>query len=252
MLLDALPLAAQAKLLRVIQERRIRRVGGRTNIDVDVRIISATNSDLSIAINEGRFRADLFYRLRVFPVSVPALSQRSGDVEILIEYFLERHADLYGTSLRSFTPNAMNALLRYSWPGNVRELESAVEYALAIGTEEELSIEDLPNEFSAADASTGGPVADFQTNGAPLAEIEKRYILSVLEQFEGNQVRAAAALGIDRSKLYRRLRQYGVKAVRFLQEERGDGRQLLSSRNGKPPAPPDNSTDHIAQRASAA
>ena len=249
---DALPLAAQAKLLRVIQERRIRRVGGRTNIDVDVRIISATNSDLSTAINEGRFRADLFYRLRVFPVSVPALSQRGGDVEILIEYFLQRHADLYGTSLKSFTPNAMNALLRYSWPGNVRELESAVEYALAIGTEEELSIEDLPTEFSAADAGTGGAVADFGTKGAPLAEIEKRYILSVLEQFDGNQVRAAAALGIDRSKLYRRLKQYGVKAVKFLQEERGDGRQLLSSRSGKPQAPSDNSTDHIAQRASAA
>src|SRR5215471_8706187 len=249
---DALPLAAQAKLLRVIQERRIRRVGGRTNIDVDVRIISATNSDLSIAISEGRFRADLFYRLRVFPVSVPELNQRGSDVEILIEYFLRRHAELYGTSLRSFTPDAMNALLRYSWPGNVRELESAVEYALAIGTEEELGLEDLPAEFSAAPSTSKSFVGDFQTNRAPLAEIEKRYILSVLEQFDGNQVRAAAALGIDRSKLYRRLRQYGVKAVKFLQEERGDGRQLLSSRNGKPQAPSDNSTDHIAQRASAA
>jgi PAS domain S-box-containing protein len=249
---DALPLAAQAKLLRVLQEKRIRRVGGRTNIDVDVRIISATNSDLNTAINEGRFRADLFYRLRVFPVSVPALSQRGGDVEMLIEYFLRRHAELYGTSMRSFTPVAMNALLRYSWPGNVRELESAVEYALAIGTEEELGIEDLPAEFSAADASARGPVADFHTDGVPLAEIEKRYILSVLEQFEGNQVRAAAALGIDRSKLYRRLRQYGVKAVKFLQEERGDGRQLLSSLNGKPQGSSDNLTDNIAQSASAA
>jgi PAS domain S-box-containing protein len=249
---DALPLAAQAKLLRVIQEKRIRRVGGRTNIDVDVRIISATNSDLTTAINEGRFRADLFYRLRVFPVSVPALSQRGGDVEMLIEYFLRRHAELYGTLTKSFTPAAMNALLRYSWLGNVRELESAVEYALAISTDEELGVEDLPTEFSAADASTGGPVADFLTNRAPLAEIEKRYILSVLEQFDGNQVRAAAALGIDRSKLYRRLRQYGVKAVKFLQEERGDGRQLLSSRNDKPQVPSDNSTDQIAQRAAAA
>jgi PAS domain S-box-containing protein len=249
---DALPLAAQAKLLRVIQEKRIRRVGGRTNIDIDVRIISATNSDLSTAINEGRFRADLFYRLRVFPVSVPALSQRGGDVEMLIEYFLGRHAELYGTLTKSFTPAAMNALLRYSWLGNVRELESAVEYALAISTEEELGVEDLPTEFSAADASTGGPVTDFLTNRAPLAEIEKRYILSVLEQFDGNQVRAAAALGIDRSKLYRRLRQYGVKAVKFLQEEQGDGRQLLSSRNGKPQVPSNNSTDQIAQRAAAA
>jgi len=231
---DALPLAAQAKLLRVLQEKRIRRVGGRTNIDVDVRIISATNSDLSTAINEGRFRADLFYRLRVFPVTVPALSQRGDDVEMLIDYFLRRHAELYGTSVRSFTPAATNALLQYSWRGNVRELESAVEYALAIGAGEELGLEDLPAEFSAAPSISKSFVGDFQTDGVPLAEIEKRYILSVLQQFQGNQVRAAAALGIDRSKLYRRLRQYGVKAVKFLQEEQGDGMQLLSGRTGEP------------------
>ena len=231
---DALPLAAQAKLLRVLQEKRIRRVGGRTNIDVDVRIISATNSDLSTAINEGRFRADLFYRLRVFPVTVPALSQRGDDVEMLIDYFLRRHAELYGTPVRSFTPAATNALLQYSWPGNVRELESAVEYALAIGAGAELGLEDLPAEFSAAQSTNKNFVGDFQADGVPLAEIEKRYILSVLQQHQGNQVRAAAALGIDRSKLYRRLRQYGVKAVKFLQEEQGDGMQLLSGRTGEP------------------
>jgi PAS domain S-box-containing protein len=229
---DALPLAAQAKLLRVLQEKRIRRVGGRTNIEVDVRILSATNSDLNVAIKEGRFRSDLFYRLRVFPVDVPALNQRGNDVEMLIDYFLERHADLYGTGTRSFTPSAMDALLNYAWPGNVRELESAVEYALAVGTDEKLGLEDLPVEFS-AHAHARNPAAQFQNDGAPLAEIEKRYILSVLQQFQGNQVRAAAALGIDRSKLYRRLRQYGIKAVKFLQEERGDGMQLLSSHIGE-------------------
>jgi PAS domain S-box-containing protein len=231
---DALPLAAQAKLLRVLQEKSIRRVGGRTNIDVDVRIISATNSELSSAISEGRFRADLFYRLRVFPIQVPSLCDREDDVELLIDYFLQRDADQSGTTLRQFAPDARAALLEYSWPGNVRELESAVQYALAIGTQDKLGIDDLPSEFSVRTRKTSnelkGVRAGYENDGAPLAEIEKRHILSVLQQFDGNQVRAAAALGIDRSKLYRRLRQYGVKAVKFLQEEHGDGLQLFSSR----------------------
>src|SRR6266496_3810879 len=231
---DALPLAAQAKLLRVLQDKRVRRVGGRTNIAVDVRIISATNCELSAAISEGRFRADLFYRLRVFPIHTPELRHRQGDVELLIDYFLERHADQQGVTPRRFSPEAMTALLQYSWHGNVRELESAVGYALAIGLREELGIEDLPPEFSQQTRQTATNLKQvlegYRNDGAPLADIEKHYILSVLEQFDGNQVRAAAALGIDRSKLYRRLKQYGVKAVRFLQEEDRDGMQLLSNR----------------------
>src|SRR6266542_3497633 len=231
---DALPLAAQAKLLRVLQDKRVRRVGGRTNIAVDVRIISATNCELSAAISEGRFRADLFYRLRVFPIHTPELRHRQGDVELLIDYFLERHADQQGDTPRRFSPEAMTALLQYSWHGNVRELESAVGYALAIGLREELGIEDLPPEFSQQTRQTATNLKQvlegYRNDGAPLADIEKHYILSVLEQFDGNQVRAAAALGIDRSKLYRRLKQYGVKAVKFLQEEDRDGMQLLSNR----------------------
>ncbi len=152
---------------------------------------------------------------------------------MLIDYFLERHSDQHGTTLRQFAPDARAALLQYSWPGNVRELESAVGYALAVGSREKLGIEDLPAEFAVRTQETANSLkrvaAGFENDGAPLAEIEKRYILSVLQQFDGNQVRAAAALGIDRSKLYRRLRQYGVKAVKFLQEEQGDGMQLLST-----------------------
>lgn len=229
---DALPLAAQAKLLRVLQDKRVRRMGGRTNIAVDVRIISATNCELSTAISEGRFRADLFYRLRVFPIHTSELRDRQDDVELLIDYFLDRHADQQGVA-RRFSPEAMTALLQYPWPGNVRELESAVGYALAIGLRDELGIEDLPPEFSRPTQQTSPDLkqvlAGYRSDGAPLADIEKHYILSVLEQFEGNQVRAAAALGIDRSKLYRRLKLYGIKAVKFLQEE-SDGMQLLSSR----------------------
>jgi PAS domain S-box-containing protein len=230
---DALPLAAQAKLLRVLQDKRVRRVGGRSNIAVDVRIISATNCDLSEAISEGRFRADLFYRLRVFPIHAPELRDRQDDVELLIDYFLDRHANQQGVT-RRFSSEAMTALLQYSWPGNVRELESAVAYALAIGLREEIGIEDLPPEFSRLTPQTSPDLKQVleghRNDGALLADVEKHYILSVLQQFDGNQVRAAAALGIDRSKLYRRLKQYGIKAVKFLQDEQRDGMQLLASR----------------------
>ncbi|MDQ5846808.1 MAG: sigma 54-interacting transcriptional regulator, partial [Acidobacteriota bacterium] len=229
---DALNPSAQAKLLRVIQERRVRRIGGRTNIDIDVRIISATNSDLALAINDNRFRADLYYRLRVVPMHMPELYQRDGDIELLIEYFLKRQSERTGTPMRRFTSEAMQVLLDYPWPGNVRELENAIEYALAMAIDENLGIESLPSNF--ADAQMQQDAGDlkqvlqaYMDDNVSLAEIEKRYILSVLQQFGGNQVKAAAALGIDRSKLYRRLKQYGVIAVKFLQEEQ-DGLQLRS------------------------
>jgi PAS domain S-box-containing protein len=248
---DSLPLAAQAKLLRVLQDKRVRRVGGRTNIAVDVRIISATNSDLSQAISEGRFRADLFYRLRVFPIHTPELCHRQDDIELLVDYFLDRHADQQHAPRRYFNQQAMKSLLRYSWPGNVRELESAVNYALAIGTNEEMEIDDLPPEFARQVQPAIGDLKEFiegyRNDGAQLADIEKHYILSVLQQFDGNQVRAAAALGIDRSKLYRRLKRYGVKAVRFLQEEQLDGMQLLSSRNQNTSEPVEESEIGLAR-----
>jgi len=233
--IDALSLSAQAKLLRVLQERSVRRVGGRVRIAIDVRVISASNSDLAKALAAGTFRADLYYRLRVLPLHLPELCKREGDVELLIAHFLERHAEREEKPVRNFTPKAMDALKRYPWPGNVRELENAVEYALVIGQDEQLGIDDLPIEIGKPCTQIGqddfAEVLDVYRSGkVSLAEIERRYILSVLEQFGGNQVRAAAALGIDRSKLYRRLKQYGVMAVRFLQDEEQDGMQLLSNR----------------------
>src|SRR5918998_829626 len=232
---DALNLSAQAKLLRVLQERTVRRIGARANIAIDVRIISATNCDLTQAVAEGRFRPDLYYRLRVLPLQLPELCTRAGDVDLLVEHFLQLKAQRMGQELRSFTPEAMRALREYPWPGNVRELENTIEYALAIGMDDELDTADLPPEILTAQPQ---PSADdfrqvlqaYMNDTVPLAEIEKRYILSVLQQFGGNQVRAAAALGIDRSKLYRRLRQYGVKAVKFLQEEEQDGLQFRGTK----------------------
>lgn len=234
---DALPLAAQAKLLRVIQERCVRRIGGRSNIAVDVRIISATNCDLSGSVADGRFRADLYYRLRVVPVHVPELCKRPGDVELLIEHFLARHGERYGVAARRFTQDAMKVLLEYPWPGNVRELENTIEYALAIAQgSDELDAEALPIEVRSRELNGSpedlGELLQAYTDGTiPLAEIERRYILSVLQHFGGNQVKAAAALGIDRSKLYRRLKQYGVRAVKFLQDEDQDGLQMRTGKN---------------------
>jgi DNA-binding NtrC family response regulator len=230
---DALNLSAQAKLLRVLQERTVRRIGARANIAIDVRIISATNCDLAQAVAEGRFRADLYYRLRVLPLHVPELCTRGEDIGLLVDHFLRTKSERGGQPLRKFSDEAMRSLRDYPWPGNVRELENTIEYALAIGLEDELGTADLPPEIL---TSNPQPSADdfrqvlqaYMNDTVPLAEIEKRYILSVLQQFGGNQVRAAAALGIDRSKLYRRLKQYGVMAVRFLQEEDLDGMQLLS------------------------
>jgi DNA-binding NtrC family response regulator len=221
---DALNLAAQVKLLRVLQERTVRRIGARANIAIDVRIISATNTDLAQAVAANRFRADLYYRLRVLPIQLPELCSRGEDVPLLIDHFLRVKAKRYGNPPQRFTQEAMRLLTEYPWPGNVRELENAIEYALAVGDGEELGVDSLPLELSQVRANQNSHdlkqmLEAFMTDSVPLAEIEKRYILSVLQHFGGNQVRAAAALGIDRSKLYRRLRQYGVRAVRFLQEE---------------------------------
>lgn len=228
---DALNLSAQAKLLRVLQERTVRRIGARANIAVDVRIISATNCDLAQAVAAGRFRPDLYYRLRVLPLQLPELCSRGDDVKLLVDYFLRLKAERLGKPARRFSAEAMRCIVDYPWPGNVRELENAVEYALALGTGEELTVADLPVELSQdvqRDSKNLSRLLEaYMSDRIPLAEIEKRYILSVLQQFGGNQVKAAAALGIDRSKLYRRLKQYGVMAVRFLQEEQ-DGLQFRS------------------------
>jgi DNA-binding NtrC family response regulator len=234
--IDALNLSAQAKLLRVLQERTVRRIGARTNVAINVRVISATNCDLAQAVAANRFRPDLYYRLRVLPLQLPELCMRGNDVSLLIDHFLRIKAERYGVPPRRFTSEAMQVLLDYPWPGNVRELENAIEYALAIGVDETLGVEDLPPELI-PEKSRQNPsdlrqmLEAYMNDSVPLAEIEKRYILSVLQQFGGNQVRAAAALGIDRSKLYRRLKQYGVRAVTFLQDEDQDGHQLRAGKS---------------------
>ncbi|MGH9966909.1 MAG: sigma 54-interacting transcriptional regulator [Pyrinomonadaceae bacterium] len=209
---DTLNLASQAKLLRVLQERHLRRVGGRENISVDVRIIAATSTNLKAAIANGTFRADLYFRLRVVPLHVPQLRQRIEDVDLLLDYFLRCHAERTGKQRRRFSEEAMHILTEYAWPGNVRELENVIEYALAMGDDhEELGIDDLPPDI--CEENTGiddANVLDILGN-ASLEEVERRHILSVFQRCGRHHVKTAAALRIDRRTLYRKLQQYNLE-----------------------------------------
>ncbi len=220
--IDALNLAAQAKLLRVLQERHVRRVGGRKNIPVDVRIIAATNKDIHQAVANGTFRHDLMYRLCVVPIHVPELCEREEDVPLLIEFFLQRHASRLGTKPKTVTSEAMQILLKYRWPGNVRELENAIEYAQVVSQGRQIGPDDLPQTVRArqyAARQIPDVLKECAKENAPLAEVERRYVQLMLERHDGHHINTAAALGIDRRTLSRKLQQYGSRILK--REENG-------------------------------
>jgi DNA-binding NtrC family response regulator len=208
---QALKLELQAKLLRALQERVIRQLGGRKNIDVDVRILAATNQDITEAMRRGEFREDLYYRLNVVNIYMPDLSERREDIPLLVDFFLKRHSETNNQDGRHFSNEAMRLLLGYEWPGNVRELENAVEHALAIGTEATLKIPDLPPYMTGMVGRMG--VAEPVGHARTLDEVERRHILSILEETGGNHVRAAEILGIDRRTLYRKLDRHKTPEV---------------------------------------
>jgi len=206
---DALSLPCQAKLLRVLQENYVRRIGGRENIPVNVRVISATSRDLQRAVAEGSFRSDLLFRLRVMPLYVPQLRERGeGDLRMLVEHFLLRHAERYGVPPRWFSTEALAALVAHHWPGNVRELENAVAYALTVGIDEELGIRDLPPEVLEEVNAQPDVLEEYLRQHLSLAEIEYRYILAVLHSLGGNHTKTATTLGIDLRTLNRKLKTY--------------------------------------------
>lgn len=206
---DSLSLSGQAKLLRVIQESCVRRVGGRENISINIRIISATSRDLRQAVIDGSFRSDLLFRLRVMPLYVPDLHERGAeDLRTLIQHFLLKYRTRPNTPPRKFTSAANDVLARHRWFGNVRELENAIAYAIAVSVDEELGIGDLPPEvLEAVDVQLVLPERRAREI-LSLAEIERRHILYVLDSFEGNQSKTASALGIDLRTLSRKLKQY--------------------------------------------
>src|SRR5262249_48175814 len=191
--------ALQAKLLRVLQDRVLRRVGGNEPIPVDIRLVAATNRDLRKRGEGGLFREDLYYRLSGVPIVVPALRDRRDDGGVLAEHFARKYAAAAGKAVEGFAPGTLEALRAYSWPGNVRELEHAVERAVALARSPMLLPEDLPADVRAQTARAPELPAKRMT----LGELKRWYVALVLDEAGGNKVRAAELLGIDRRTLYR-------------------------------------------------
>jgi len=202
-----LPFSLQVKLLRVLQEKEIRPLGDDRSRKIDVRILAATNKDLQAEIHQGRFREDLYYRLNVVSIRVPPLRERPDDILPLARHFLQKHARKRGMPSLDIDPLASKLLLRYHWPGNVRELENAMERAVALTDGQVLRPEDLPDSTRGTTLAPALPLDAELT----LEELERRYILHVLKQQGGNRVRAAAALGIGRNTLWRKLKSYGAQ-----------------------------------------
>lgn len=195
-----IPTTLQAKLLRVLQEREIEKLGGRRRIPVDVRILAATHRDLEAMIDTGEFRLDLYYRLRVVQIALPPLRERREDIPKLVRYFLDKYGAREGLGDVRITQEALQKLMRYSFPGNVRELENLIEGALALTVDPVIDPGDLM--IPAAEESREG--ADFASDLPDLAELERRYLTRVLAHTRGNLSHAARILGVDRKTLYRR------------------------------------------------
>ncbi len=202
-----LPLSIQPKLLRVLQERRVRPVGANVDIPVDVRIISATNLDLERAVAERRFREDLFYRVNVIHIELPPLRERGNDVLVLAEAFLRRNAAQLGKTVHSLSPAVAERLMAHHWPGNVRELENCIERAVALARHVELVIDDLPERLQGYFNRVEGAAP---VEWEPLETVELRYVRQVYAAVGGNKTLAAQTLGLDRKTLYRKLEQCGA------------------------------------------
>ncbi len=193
----------QMDLLRVIETKQFTRVGGNEIIKVDFRIISATNRDLESAVKEGAFREDLYYRLNVFSIDVPPLRERTGDLQLLADYFLKKYSASMGKPYEGYAPDALNKIKSYTWPGNVRELENAIERAAVVGTPPHIKASDLP--FSLSDASNQGAPA------GSLEAMEKNHIIKILDEQNWNISRSAEILKIDRATLYNKIQKFGLK-----------------------------------------
>ena len=209
--ISELPLMLQAKILRAIQEKEIRRVGATKPISVDVRIIAATNLNLSEEVKNKRFREDLYYRLNVIELKLPPLRERREDIPLLVEAFLKKCGEVRGKEVKGVTEAALAMLMDYAWPGNVRELENVIERAVTLSRGEKISPDDLPPAVQGARGDRR--VLDEAAEKAlPLDELEKEYIKKILEKSGGNKYQAAHALGIDRKTLYRKLAEIEGKS----------------------------------------
>jgi DNA-binding NtrC family response regulator len=201
-----MPVNMQVKLLHVIQERRILRVGGSRPIDLDIRVIAATNRDLQQAMEAGEFREDLYYRLNVVMLRLPRLADRRDDIPLLIEHFIKTFNARFGKSVKTFSPQAMEVLTHYSYPGNVRELENIIQRAVALAEGERIRVSELPPDLQKLVFSP------YEGSGLPpLEEVERRHILRVLEATGYNRNLASHILGLPRTTLWRRMKKFGLE-----------------------------------------
>jgi len=204
-----MPLELQAMLLRALEERAITRIGGKEVIPVNVRIITATNKDLRAEVKTGQFRQDLFYRLNVFSIRLPALNERATDLRLLGENFLEKFCAKYGKKLAEIDEEVWQALSTYSWPGNVRELQNLLERLVATSREHKITADLLPDEIKQATKYRQLPAG----GNLSVEDFEKNLLLNLLEEHHGNLTQVARAMGIARTTLYRKLNKYGIKSV---------------------------------------
>jgi two-component system response regulator HydG len=205
-----LPLEMQAKLLRALQERKVRAVGGATEVSFNARLVAATNRDLETEVQEKRFREDLYYRINVVRIDVPPLRERPADVLPLAHEFIQRASASGPRKVRGLSHQAAERLLAYDWPGNVRELENAMQSAVALARFEELAVEDLPTAVRTFRSQRVILSAETEAELVTLQEMESRYLRRVLSLVGGNKTRAAEILGVDRRTLYRMLERDGV------------------------------------------
>jgi two-component system response regulator HydG len=207
-----MPLPTQIKLLRVLENGEITRVGSNDPIKVNVRILSATNSNLEEAIEKGTFRSDLYHRLKVVTIRLPTLRQRSQDIPILIDYFIKQFAAEHGKQIRGVSPAARRKLMTFDWPGNVRQLRNVVESMIVVDYDGLLDLDDLPEELAGPTEQHGEPASDSLSHlvGKPMEEVEKLFISETLRLAGGNREEASKMLGIGERTLYRKIKEYDL------------------------------------------
>ncbi len=207
-----LPLVTQVKLLRVLEEKVIERVGDNRPIEINVRVITATNQDLKQLVEKGRFRHDLFYRINVIPINIPPLRDRISDIPLLAESFFHRIRLKTNKPIEAITPEALQAMMNYPWPGNVRELKSALEYAFVSCQNEVITPEHLPPEISTGTQ----PAVETKTYQETKDEVKKQQLIKALQKAKGNQTMTAKLLGVSRVTVWNRIRKYGIEIDKII------------------------------------
>lgn len=205
-----MPIHLQAKLLRVLQDKAVERIGGSRNIPLDVRIIAATHKDISKMIENGEFRNDLYYRLNVIPLLVPPLRERREDIPLLMDHILEKCNGKLNKSIKGFSNDVREVFLGYDWPGNIRELENAIEYAVNMENDRIIVISSLHQKFKRKTTNTIRDSICMDNTIIPIMQIEKTAIINALKILKGNKEEAAKSLGISRATFYRKIKEYNI------------------------------------------